>query len=112
VHDIGFVDVRADQAAGDGGRRELGPGRLQVDVEPAEARDGAADDAAPKAGRRHVDEPRLHLRMGVERLLDVTVERAVTTDVLAHEKHPHSLIVEITRWSVRRSNGLRRPMTW
>jgi len=38
--------------------------------------------------------PRLHLRMSMERLLDVAVERAVTTDVLAHEKHPHRLIVE------------------
>ena len=52
-----------------------------------------------------MDEPGVDLRVGVERLLDVAVERAVTTDVLAHEKHPHSLIVDIKGRSVRRSNG-------
>jgi hypothetical protein len=112
VHDVGAVDVRADEAAGEGGRRQLGPDRLQIEIETAEARDGGADDAAREPGRRHVDEVRLDLRMGMEHLADVAVERAMTTDVLAHEKHPHSLMVETMPSSVRRSYGSRPSMTW
>jgi hypothetical protein len=93
VHDVGGVDQRGDEPAGHGGRGQLGPYRLEVEVVPAEERPGGSQHSPWPARSGHPHEAGLDRAVLHQCFLEVAMQRAMAADVLAHEQRSHPSIV-------------------